>query len=159
MPDSVPGPNSISLAPGFVNAAGEDFRLGRVAAGQPTDSAVIDGGSELAAALGLGSRTAFTDRYPDTGPVDLGYHGVARGHLRIVGRGQWIFTNGDGTITATRTRQPDPSVAFRFQAASLTFTMVTLPTCVTFRVGDDYNTSSVLLQGTLQMLQGTLQIP
>jgi parallel beta-helix repeat protein len=72
---TVAGPNSISVAPGFVDAANDDFRLGRVATGQ-TDSACIDRGSDTSAAVGLGGRTAFTDKSPDTGAVDLGYHGT-----------------------------------------------------------------------------------
>jgi parallel beta-helix repeat protein len=71
---TVKGSHSISLAPGFVDPANGDFGLGRKATGQLTDSPVIDKGSDKAEALGLGGRTAFTDKYPDTGQVDLGYH-------------------------------------------------------------------------------------
>jgi hypothetical protein len=71
-----PGPGSISVPPGFVDAAGADFRLGRIATGQPGDSAAIDRGSDLASEVGLAGRTAFTDKYPDVGRVDLGYHGT-----------------------------------------------------------------------------------
>src|SRR5262249_6899751 len=73
---SVPGANSISSPPVFVNAAGGDFRLGRVATGQASDSPCIDRGSDTSSALGLAGRTAFTDKTPDTGQVDLGYHGT-----------------------------------------------------------------------------------
>jgi parallel beta-helix repeat protein len=71
------GPGSISVTPGFVDATGGDFRLGRLATGQPADSGVIDKGSDTASAVGLGGRTAFTDKYPDVVRVDLGYHGTA----------------------------------------------------------------------------------
>jgi parallel beta-helix repeat protein len=70
------GPSAISTAPGFVDAAGGDFRLGRVATGQPVDSPCIDKGSDTADGVGLGSLTAFADKYPDAGRVDLGYHGT-----------------------------------------------------------------------------------
>jgi len=73
-PRTRPGPGSISLPPGFVDAAGGDFALGRVATGQPQDSPAIDRGSDTAEAVGLAGRTAFTDKYPDSGRVDLGYH-------------------------------------------------------------------------------------
>lgn len=71
---TVRGPGSISVAPNFINPAQGDFRLGRKATGQSVDSPVIDKGSDIAEAVGLGGRTAFSDKYPDTGPVDLGYH-------------------------------------------------------------------------------------
>lgn len=70
----VPGPSSISLAPVFLNAANADFRLGRVDTGQSADSPCIDRGSDTADALGLGGRTAFIDKHPDAGRVDLGAH-------------------------------------------------------------------------------------
>jgi hypothetical protein len=74
---STAGPGSISLSPGYVDAAGLDFRLGRIATGQAADSPCIDRGSASADALGLAGRTAFTDKAPDEGPrVDLGYHGT-----------------------------------------------------------------------------------
>ncbi len=71
---SVPGPGSISVEPGFVDPTAGDFRLGRRATGQASDSLLIDRGSDTAEAVGLGRRTAFVDKRPDTGPVDLGYH-------------------------------------------------------------------------------------
>lgn len=73
---SVKGPGSIAKDPGFVNAAAGDFRLGRVATGQPADSPCIDAGSDTSSATNLDGRTAFTDKLPDTGLVDLGYHGT-----------------------------------------------------------------------------------
>ena len=71
---SAPGSNSISLDPVFVAPANADFRLGRRATGQAADSPAIDRGSDTASNLSLGGRTAFTDKYPDVGQVDLGYH-------------------------------------------------------------------------------------
>jgi hypothetical protein len=73
---SVPGPQSISLPPAFVDPANADFHLSRRVAGQSTDSPLIDRGSDTAENLGLGGRTAFTDKYPDVDVVDLGYHGT-----------------------------------------------------------------------------------
>lgn len=75
-PSTRPGAGSIAVPPGFVDAASGDFRLGRVATGQAADSGCIDRGSDTADAVGLGGLTAFTDKYPDAGRVDLGYHGT-----------------------------------------------------------------------------------
>jgi hypothetical protein len=67
---SQPGPNSISLAAGYVNAAAADFRLLRT-------SQMVDKGSVTPDAAGLAGRTAFSDKSADVGPkVDLGYHGT-----------------------------------------------------------------------------------
>jgi hypothetical protein len=74
---SVPGPGSISKPPRFVDPEAADFRLARRSTGQPEDSPCIDRGSDTAERLGLADRTAFTDKRPDTGPVDLGYHPTA----------------------------------------------------------------------------------
>ncbi len=82
------GPGSISAAPGFVNPAAGDFRLGRVATGQPGNSPCIDAGSASSDAMNLGGRTAFTDKFPDTGLVDLGYHGT-------------VLFPTEGTVTIT----------------------------------------------------------
>jgi parallel beta-helix repeat protein len=71
---SAPGPGSVSLDPRFIDAASGDFRLGRRDSGQAADSPMIDRGSDTAEALGLDGRTAFADRHPDAGIVDLGYH-------------------------------------------------------------------------------------
>lgn len=71
---SKPGSSSLSLPPVFVDPMTTDFRLGRKATGQTADSPLIDKGSDTAEAVGLGGRTAFTDKYPDKGRVDLGYH-------------------------------------------------------------------------------------
>ena len=84
---SVPGPQSISLPPAFVDPANADFRLSRRVAGQSTDSPLIDRGSDTAENLGLGGRTAFSDKSPDVDLVDLGYHGtllhLAQGTLEV----------------------------------------------------------------------------
>lgn len=71
---TVKGANSLSDDPIFVDPANGDFHLGRRDTGQVADSPVIDKGSDTAEAVGLGGRTAFIDKYPDTGRVDLGYH-------------------------------------------------------------------------------------
>ena len=90
---SVVGSHSISLPPAFINPANADFRLSRQATGQPTDSPVIDVGSDTAEALGLGGRTAFTDKFPDVGKADLGYHGT------LLRPAEGTLTIGDTTLT------------------------------------------------------------
>ncbi|MGE0681061.1 MAG: right-handed parallel beta-helix repeat-containing protein [Candidatus Binatia bacterium] len=73
---TVQGANSFSASPAFINPASGDFRLSRQATGQAVDSPAIDKGSDTAENLNLSGRTAFTDKYPDVGQVDLGYHGT-----------------------------------------------------------------------------------
>lgn len=73
---TVKGPNSLSVSPAFVDPVNGDFRLSRRAAGQSTDSPVINKGSDTTENLGLSGRTAFTDKYPDVAQGDLGYHGT-----------------------------------------------------------------------------------
>ena len=70
------GANSISADPKFVNPGAFDLRLGRVASGQPANSPCIDVGSGTSDALAMSGRTTFTDKAPDVGLVDLGYHGT-----------------------------------------------------------------------------------
>jgi hypothetical protein len=52
-----------------------------------------DGGIKSFEALGLGGGTAFTDKFPDVGKADLGYHGTL---LRPV---EGTLTIGDTTLT------------------------------------------------------------
>lgn len=67
---SQPGPNSLSVAAGYVNLTASDFRLLRT-------SQMVDKGSVTPDAAGLAGRTAFSDKSADVGPkVDLGYHGT-----------------------------------------------------------------------------------
>ena len=73
---SVLGLHSIALDPRFVDEPGDDYRLGRVASGQPADSPAIDAGSTTSDAMNLEGRTAFTDKAADAGTVDLGFHGT-----------------------------------------------------------------------------------
>jgi hypothetical protein len=70
----LPGTGNFSSDPLFVNAAGNDFHLSHIAAGQGADSPAIDAGSDTAANLGLDTRTTRTDSVTDTGTIDLGYH-------------------------------------------------------------------------------------
>lgn len=70
----LPGTGNISSDPLFVNAAGNDYHLSHIAAGQGSDSPAIDAGSDTAANLGLDTRTTRTDSVTDTGTIDLGYH-------------------------------------------------------------------------------------
>jgi hypothetical protein len=106
---SKPGPHSISLDPAFVTPGSGDFRLGRKATGQAIDSPVIDRGSDTADNLDLGGRTAFTDKYPDVGQVDLGYHGTqlrpAQGTLTVDGVTLTLDPGGD-SFTLSANLQP-----------------------------------------------------
>jgi parallel beta-helix repeat protein len=199
------GPGSISAAPGFVDAANGDFRLGRIATGQLFDSPCIDRGSDTANAVGLGNLTAFSDKYPDAGRVDLGYHGtllypsqgtatisqasltfgqggtvgfVLSGTLQPGGGSDgmnpgadyaevifgdlnfslWaglqagqVFSSNGGAVSATLVKLGDGSVSFHVQATGLSLSTVKFPTSVSLRVGDDVGSTSVLLQGTLQV--------
>ena len=90
---TLPGPNSIRSSPLFVDTAREDFRLGRVHTGQVADSPAINAGSDTSENWGLAGRTAFTDKLPDTGTIDLGYHPT----LLYVAEG--ATTIGQATLT------------------------------------------------------------
>ena len=90
------GDTLMIVLPGFVDPANGDFRLGRIVTGQGVDSACIDKGSDSADAVGLGSLTAFTDKFPDAGRVDLGYHGT----LRYPSEG--IVTVSQATLTLSQ---------------------------------------------------------
>jgi hypothetical protein len=106
---TVKGADSISVAPNFINPAQGDFRLGRRATGQGVDSPVIDKGSDTADAVGLGGRTAFIDKYPDTGPVDLGYHetrlNLTEGNV-TVSQATMALSPGGEDLTFTATLAP-----------------------------------------------------
>jgi len=67
-------PASISADPLFVDAAGGNFRLQQVAAGQAADSPCLNAGSRSAADAGLADRTTRTDNVADADAVDLGWH-------------------------------------------------------------------------------------
>ncbi|MGE0682237.1 MAG: right-handed parallel beta-helix repeat-containing protein [Candidatus Binatia bacterium] len=96
------GARSLSLDPVFVDAANYDFRLGRKATGQLMDSPVIDAGSDATDVIGLDGWTAFTDKHPDTGRVDLGYHGTqlnpALGVMTVNQAAISITLSGTGVI-------------------------------------------------------------
>jgi parallel beta-helix repeat protein len=207
-PLSRPGTGSISATPGFVDAASADFRLGRLATGQAADSPCIDKGSDTADAVGLAGLTAFTDKSPDAGRVDLGYHGTllypsegrfvlnelaltigagAAAELALSGRltagpesdgmrlgldraevvvgdlaiplwpagfraqgDRWTFVAGTGAVHATLARLDDGSVRFGLHASGLAIEAVRFPTTATVRIGDDYASIPVLLQGVLR---------
>jgi len=101
---TVVGAHSLSADPGFIDPINADFRLGRLATGQASDSSCIDRGSSTSDALGLGGRTAFTDKAPDTGLVDLGYHGAllypTQGTLTMTGA-TMTFNTGQGNDAFT----------------------------------------------------------
>ena len=83
------GPNDVSVDAGcqllygkgilhkdplFVSGLLGDFFLSNRSAGQAATSPCVDAGSDQAGVLGLSRYTTRTDRVPDTGVVDLGYH-------------------------------------------------------------------------------------
>jgi Right handed beta helix region len=107
------GPHSISLDPVFVAPANSDFRLGRKATGQAADSPAIDRGSDTAENLGLSGRTAFTDKYPDVGRVDLGYHGTllrpSQGALTLDEMSLTFDPSGDSFMLAGNLRPGEGS--------------------------------------------------
>lgn len=74
------GPDTILGGSGF---ADDDFHLSQVAAGQPEDSAAVDAGVLSAAAVALSGASTRTDRQPDDGWVDAGYHYGNAGTTRI----------------------------------------------------------------------------
>jgi parallel beta-helix repeat protein len=108
---SKPGPNSLSVPPGFVDPENGDFRLGRRATGHPQDSPLIDRGSDTADRLGLSGRTAFTDKYPDVGVVDLGYHGTLLRPSRAtvaLNQAALVFDPAGDRLVLSVTVQPGP---------------------------------------------------
>lgn len=109
---SVPGPNSISMSPAFVDEANGIFHLSRQASGQSVNSPCIDVGSDTAEALGLGMRTAFTDKSPDAGRVDLGWHGtllrLAQGTLTVK-KLVLLFTSKGNSFTLVANLMPAAS--------------------------------------------------
>lgn len=68
------GNGNIQIDPLFVNKAGNDFHLSHTAAGQTSNSPVLNVGSSTASAIGLGSKTTRTDSIADEGITDMGYH-------------------------------------------------------------------------------------
>lgn len=105
---TVKGPNSLTAAPIFIDPANNDFRLGRQATGQATDSPAINKGSDTAENLALGGRTAFSDKSPDVGQVDLGYHGtslvVAEGSTTVNQATLSFSSTGQGFTLAANLR-------------------------------------------------------
>lgn len=59
---------------GGIGYADDDFHLGNPAAGQPKKSPAIDAGSSRSIFLKLNRASTRTDKRPDTGYVDAGYH-------------------------------------------------------------------------------------
>ncbi len=69
-----PGAGNIDDDPLFVTGPSGDYYLSQTAAGQLADSPCVDTGSDIAANLGLDTRTTRTDHLADAGTVDMGYH-------------------------------------------------------------------------------------
>lgn len=65
-----PGASDLSVDPLFANG----YFLSHMAAGQSSNSPLVDAGHGAASSLGLHTRTTRTDGVPDQGAVDLGYH-------------------------------------------------------------------------------------
>jgi parallel beta-helix repeat protein len=205
---TVKGPNSLNVAPAFVDPANNDFRLGRQASGQATDSPVINKGSDTAENLGLSGRSPFTDKLSDTGQVDLGYHGtplvfaegvttIGQATLMFNPSGQnfslaanlrpgldgdgietgtefvqisfggyqyllpignftqagsvWTYNGGGGISAASLEELGDGSVNVTLQVNGLAL-QATISTSIgiSVQVGDDFASSLVSFQGTLQ---------
>ncbi|MHC4520042.1 MAG: right-handed parallel beta-helix repeat-containing protein, partial [Planctomycetota bacterium] len=69
------GGGIIQLDPLFVSGPLGDFHLSnRAVPGQSRTSPCVDTGSDFASAVGMSRYTTRTDRVPDTGLVDMGYH-------------------------------------------------------------------------------------
>jgi len=68
------GLHDILSDPLIVDPAHGDFHLMQRAAGQAATSPAVDAGVIDVTTAGLAGLTTRTDRHPDTGPVDLGYH-------------------------------------------------------------------------------------
>ncbi|MFC2173397.1 right-handed parallel beta-helix repeat-containing protein [Acidobacteriota bacterium] len=85
-------PSNSSESPLFVAGPMGDYYLSQISAGQAVDSPCLDGGSDLAAAVGLADRTTRTDEILDTDTVDQGYHfpssGISPGVVLM--RNEWI---------------------------------------------------------------------
>ena len=103
--------NSIAGCPSGTDITGSDplftsgFRLGQIAAGQPTDSPALDAGSDTAANIGLATKTTRADGVPDSGTVDIGYHFAAAGNCVVTtpigsgeDRGRAVAIQSDGKI-------------------------------------------------------------
>ena len=65
---------NIDENPLFVSGLLHDYYLSQELAGQATESPCVDAGSDTASNLGLDHLTTRTDRVPDKGTVDMGYH-------------------------------------------------------------------------------------
>ncbi|MGE5297444.1 MAG: right-handed parallel beta-helix repeat-containing protein, partial [Solirubrobacterales bacterium] len=70
------GNGIIHKNPQFVTNALGGFWLSNPAAGQEVLSPCVDAGSGLAGALGMSAYTTRTDRVPDSGRVDMGFHHI-----------------------------------------------------------------------------------
>jgi len=71
------GSGNIDEDPLFVSGMFGNYYLSQVdvgAPGQTRQSPCVDAGSDLAGNLGMTTSTTRTDRVPDTGQVDIGYH-------------------------------------------------------------------------------------
>lgn len=122
--------------------------------------------SEVALTFGPGGSVGFTMSGslrpgPDSDGVSPGadYAEVVFGDLTLPlwtagfqpQGGYWTFTGGGGAVSATLSKLGDGSVAFSVHASGLNISAVKFPTSVSLRVGDDYGSASVLLQGTLHL--------
>ncbi len=87
------GPNDLTVTNGYNWQTGllGNFYL-------PTNSTLIDMGSDTAADLGLGTFTTQTNQVPDTAQVDIGYHYPVSGYIRNGLLAYWRLNDGSGSV-------------------------------------------------------------
>ena len=108
--------NNLARAPGFVDAAGGDFRLSRTAAGDATDSSAIDAGSGTPAEADISGIAGHGDT-ADSGTADLGFHRGAAATFAIPALSapppgltytRYVdVTNGDDTASPIEVTDPE----------------------------------------------------
>lgn len=67
------GTGNLNVNPLFVDKSNNDLHLSQTAAGQGSDSPLVDAGSDTAQNLGF-TGTTRTDNVADTGTIDIGFH-------------------------------------------------------------------------------------
>ncbi|MBN1592442.1 MAG: right-handed parallel beta-helix repeat-containing protein, partial [Candidatus Coatesbacteria bacterium] len=80
------GEGNIDADPLFV----QGYFLSQTAAGQPEQSPCVDAGDDYSSEYGLNTLTTRTDRVPDSGIVDMGYH-----YSTVVHHDDPVLSDGD----------------------------------------------------------------